>query len=164
MSIIIIIQMYFMGLFFPFAVAEAFSCPKTWQTNVSLCRGTPTFHSITHFLLCKVPKTCLTTHFIRRSSWYSWILVPAWSLRILNQVHIVPVLLPWLLIGAPTYWKAFIPIMCLSLCIFTRRMYVLFWKVVPKFGTPGSTRISTVLNGFRDFSLQACWYNIHGLW
>ena len=40
--------------------------------------------------------------------------------------------------------------MCLSSCVFTRCtcMYVLFWKVVPKFGTPDSTRISYVVQRF----------------
>ena len=40
MSIIIIVQMYFMGLFFHFGGAEAFSCPKTYGKQMSLVGAT----------------------------------------------------------------------------------------------------------------------------
>ena len=32
-------------------------------------------------------------------------------------------------------------------------MFVPFWKVIPKFGIPGSIKIFNVLNAFTDFSL-----------
>ena len=43
--------------------------------------------------------------------------------------------------------------MCLSLCVYIRCMFVHFWKVIPKFGIPGSIKIFNILNAFRDFSL-----------
>ena len=38
-------------------------------------------------------------------------------------------------------------------CVYIRCMFVPFWKVIPKFGIPGSIKIFNVLNALRDFSL-----------
>ena len=40
-----------------------------------------------------------------------------------------------------------------DVCVYLRCMFVPFWKVIPKFGIPGSIKIFNVLNAFRDFSL-----------